>query len=81
MLDVRDGYVKRDSQGRYMVGSEWKYRDMKEMQQKENSVVNLVTLVAKALEMAKSERERKREDSVMGRRRNTATMDWNPLRY
>ena len=43
--------MERDSQGRYMVGSGWKYRDLKEMQQKETSVVNLVTPVAKALEM------------------------------
>ena len=26
LLDVRDGYVERDSQGRYMVGSGRKYR-------------------------------------------------------
>ena len=55
LLDVRDGYVERDSQGRYMVGSGRKYREVKEMRQKENPVVNLVTPVAQALEMAKSE--------------------------
>ena len=47
--------MERDSQGRYMVGSGRKYREVKEMRQKENPVVNLVTPVAQALEMAKSE--------------------------
>ena len=81
LLDVRDGYPERDSQGRYMVGSGRKYREMKEMRQKEKPVVNLVTPVAQALEMAKSELKRKREDSLTGRGRKTATMDWNSLRH
>ena len=55
LLDVRDGYAERDSQGHYIVGSGRKYRELKEMRQKENPVVNLVTPVAQALEMAKSE--------------------------
>ena len=58
-MDVRHGYAKRDSQGRYMVGSGHKYRELKEMRQKEKPVVNLVTLVAQALEMAKSELKQK----------------------
>ena len=81
LLDVRDGYPERDSQGHYMVGSGRKYREMKEMRQKEKPVVNLVTPVAQALEMAKSELKRKREDSLTGGGRKTATMDWNSLRH
>ena len=59
LLDVRDGSPERDSQGRYMVGSGRKYRELKEMRQKEKPIVNLVTPVAQALEMAKSELKRK----------------------
>ena len=81
MLDVRDGYAERDSQGRYMVGSGRKYRELKEMRQKEKPVVSLVTPVAQALEMAKSELKRKREDSITGGGREQATMDWNSFRY
>ena len=55
LLDVRDGYPERDSQGRYMMGSGQKYRELKEMRQKEKPVVNLVTPEAQALEIAKSE--------------------------
>ena len=55
LLDVRDGYPVRDSQGRYMVGSGRKYRELKEMRQTEKPVVNLVTPVAQALEMVKLE--------------------------
>ena len=53
LLDVRDGYAENDSQGRYMVGSGRKYRELKEIRQKEKPVVNLVTPVAQALEMSK----------------------------
>ena len=42
-----------DSEGRYMVGSGRKYREMKEMRQKKKPVLNMVTPVAQALEMAK----------------------------
>ena len=34
LLDVRDGYTERDSQGRYNVGCGCKYREFKEMRQK-----------------------------------------------
>ena len=43
-----DGYAERDSQGHYIVGSGRKYRELKEMRQKENPIVNLVTPVAQA---------------------------------
>ena len=51
------------------------------MRQKEKTVVNLVTPVAQALEMAKSDLKLKRGDSITGRGRKTETMDWNSLRY
>ena len=51
--------MKHDSQGCYMVGSGGKNGKLEEMRQKENPVVNLVTQVAQALEMAKSELRRK----------------------
>ena len=35
LLDVRDGYAEGDSQGHYIVGSGRKYRELKEMKQKE----------------------------------------------
>ena len=64
-----------------MVVSGRKYRELKEIRQKENPVVNMVTPVAQALEMAKSELKQKREDSITGGGPSTATMDWNVLRY
>ena len=54
LVDVRHGYGECDSQGRYIMDSGRKYRELKEMRQKEKPVVNLVTPVAQALEMAKS---------------------------
>ena len=65
LLDVRDGYAEGDSQGCYVMGSGWKYRELKEMRQKEKTHSDLVTPVAQASEMAKSELKRKREDSIM----------------
>ena len=46
LLDVRDGYGERYRQGRYIVGSGQKYRELKAMRQNEKPVVNLVTPVA-----------------------------------
>ena len=80
-LDVIDGYAEHDSQSRYIFGSGRKYRELKEMRQKEKPVVNLVTTVAQALKMAKSDLKPRREDSIKGRKRKTATMDWKSLRY
>ena len=81
LLDVRDGYAERATQGRYVMGSGLKYRELKEMKQKEKPVVNPVIPVAKALEIAKSELKRKGEDSIMDGAPKTATSDWNSLRY
>ena len=78
---LRDGYAERDSQGRYVIGIGQKYRELKEMRQKEKPVVNLVTPVAQALEIAKSDLKRKREDTITDGGRKTATSDWNSLRY
>ena len=44
-------------------------------------MVNLVTPVAQALEMAKSELRCKGEDSIMDGGRKTANSDLNSLRY
>ena len=51
------------------------------MRQKEKPVVNLVTPVAQALEMAKLELKRKGENSITDGACKTATSDWNSLRY
>ena len=65
LLDMRDGLVEPDYIGRYIVGSEEKHRRLKEMEAKqiENQrlVVNLVSPVAQATEMARSEIKRERE--------------------
>ena len=87
MLDIRDGHAERDSQGHYIVGSGRKYRELKEMKSLESKmetqrpVFNLVSPVALATEMAKSELKRKGEDSIKDGGRKTATSDWNSLRY
>ena len=67
LLDIRDGLVEPDYLGRYIVGSGEKHRRLKEMEAKQienqRPVVNLVSPVAQATEMARSEikRERKKE--------------------
>ena len=67
LLDIRDGLVEPDHMGRYIVGSGEKHRRLKEMEakqmEKQRPVVNLVSPVAQATEMARSEikRERKKE--------------------
>ena len=59
-LDLRDGYVQPDHLGRYIVGSGDKYRKLKEMEE-QKPVVNLVSPVAQAADMAKSELTREKE--------------------
>ena len=73
--------MERDSQGRYVMGSGQKYRELNEMRQKEKPIVNLVTPVAQALEMAISELKRKQKDNITDGGRKTATSDWKSLRY
>ena len=65
LLDMRDGLVETDYLGRYIVGSREKHRRHKEMEAKQienqRPVVNLVSPVAQATEMARSEVKRERE--------------------
>ena len=65
LLDMRDGLVEPDYLGRYIVGSGEKHRCLKEMEAKQidnqRPVVNLVSPVAQATEMARSEIKRERE--------------------
>ena len=65
LIDLRDGLVQPDHLGRYIVGSGAKYRHLKEMEkeqiEKQRPVVNLVSPVAQATEMARSEIKRERE--------------------
>ena len=65
MLDIRDGLVEPDYLGRYIVGNGAKHRRLKEMEakqtEKQRPVVNLVSPVAHATEMARSEVKRERE--------------------
>ena len=58
--DVRDGYVQPDHKGRYIVGSGAKHRKLAEtkVEQHERPVVNIVSPVAQANEIAKSEVKR-----------------------
>ena len=70
--DLRDGYVQPDHMGRYIVGTGKRNRKLKEMEAREKEarekeialsnlqrpVVNQITPVAQALEIAKSEIQR-----------------------
>ena len=83
LLDLREGNVEPHNQDRYIVDGGWKQgqlKDMealqKEMHENQRPVVNLVTPVAQATEMAKSEIKRDREMAARkkfvpaGRRQN-----------
>ena len=65
LLDMRDGLVEPDYLGRYIVGSGERHRCLKEMEAKQienqRPVVNLVSPVAQAMEMARSEIKREHE--------------------
>ena len=62
---MRDGLGEPDYLGRYIVGNGEKHRRLKEMEAKQidnqRPVVNLVSPVAQATEMARSEIKRERE--------------------
>ena len=60
LIDLRDGLVQLDHLGRFIVGSGAKYRHPKQIE-KQRPVVNLVSPVAQATEMARSEIKRERE--------------------
>ena len=66
--DLSDGYVQPDHLGRYVVGVGERNRQLKET---ERPVVKLVTPVAQAVEMAKSEIERKKEGGSKKRKKET----------
>ena len=65
LLDIRDGLVELNYLVRYIVGSGEKHRRLKEMEakqiEKQRPVVNLVSPVAQATEMARPEIKRERE--------------------
>ena len=65
LIDLRDGLVQPDHLGRYIVGSDAKYIHLKQMEaeqiEKQRPVVNLVSPVAQATEMARSEIKRELE--------------------
>ena len=75
LIDLRDGLFQPDHIGRYIMGSGAKYREVKDMKD-QRPVVNLVSPVAQATEMARSEIKREREMSKSktfvppGRRQN-----------
>jgi menaquinone-dependent protoporphyrinogen IX oxidase len=70
--DLRDGYVQPDHMGRYIVGSGTRYRKLREEEDKyiQRPVVNLVTPVAQAIAIAKSEEEEERKKSTGAKRKN-----------
>lgn len=74
--DLSDGYVQPDHLGRYVVGVGERNRKLQESQR---PVVQLVSPVAQAVEMAKSEIERKK-DSGIKRKKETATSTPQPKR-
>ena len=75
--DLRDGYVQPDHMGRYVVGTGKRNRKLKEMEAQEKEahdkelalsklqrpVINQITPVAQALEMASSEIQRKYKEN------------------
>ena len=101
--DLRDGYVQPDHMGRYVVGSGKINRKLKEMEAREKEahekeialsklqrpVVNQITPVGQALEMTKSEIQRKKKENeqatTMGGqqmpKKYKAYVDWNSFRY
>ena len=81
--DLRDGYVQPDHMGRFVVGTGKRNRQFKEMEakqkeiemlEKQRHVVNQVTPVAQAIELAKSElaRERKKGGVIKRKKAKTA---------
>ena len=104
--DLSEGYFKPDHMGRYIVGSGRRNRKLKEIvvqqqqkeiefQQQQRPVVKQVTPVAQAIEIAKSEIERKQKENdndsmhtnVVGgqqqrkKYQNKPPVDWNSFRY
>ncbi len=76
--DIRDGYAKRDRNGRYVVGSGSRFRKLKEAV--ERPVLKMVTPVAQAVEMAKSEEKRERKKDTSQKRKNAQPIPKKPKR-
>ena len=80
--DLRDGYVKPDHRGRYIVGSGKHLRKVTEM--KQTPQVKLVSPVAQATEIAMSEVNRKMAEESQKRkngsqkRKNTTVLTYKP---
>ena len=68
--DLRDGYVQPDHLGRYVVGVGERNRKLQEDQR---PVVKLVSPVAQAVEMAKSEMERESKNARGNKRKKETT--------
>lgn len=88
--DLSEGYVQPDHMGRYIVGSGSRNRLLKEMeaqqrqkeieiQERQKPVVKLVSPVAQAVEMAKSEMERERKKEEGGKRKKKTITTRKPL--
>lgn len=92
--DLRDGYVRPDQKGRYIVGSGNQRRRLETLEAKlkateeklkmaeaklqQHPSVNFVSPVAQALEMAKSDVQRNIDSSTKKRKTD---IDWNYLTY
>ena len=96
--DLSDGHVQPDHMGRYIVGSGRKNKKLKEleaqerqkeieMREQQTPIVKLVSPVAQAVEMAKSEVERKRKEGIVvergqyQRKKYKSSVDWNSFKY
>ena len=87
--DLSDGHVQPDHMGRYIVGSGRKNRKLKELeaQEQQTPIVNSVSPVAQAVEMAKFEVERKRKEGIVveggqyQRKKYKSSVDWNSFKY
>ena len=81
--DLRDGYVFPDHRGRYVIGSGTRYRKLKEAETDRAPVVKLVTPVAQATEIAKSEIRRKNaeESPIAKKRKKTKVNDEKKRKY
>lgn len=91
--DLSEGYVQPDHMGRYVVGSGRRNRLLKEMEaqrqqeieirEQQRPVVKLVSPVAQAVEMAKSEMERERKENGTsgGSKKYQSSIDWNSFKY
>ena len=80
--DIRDGYARPDHLGRYIVGSGRFNRKLDEMN-KQTPTVNLVSPIAQAIEIARSEVERERNTKKRKpyERPKNYPNDWTETKY